>query len=166
MFDIAQESARHTELKRRLLAEHGELDEETLADTLEGLTELNEVIAAALRSALDDESLITALKDRIASMRERSERLASRAKAKRRACAEAMAGCGLQRIDQPDLTVTLRKRSERVEIDSTDLIPASYWRTPAPVLEKRALSDALKAGEAIAGARLVEGESSITVRVK
>ena len=44
-------------LKERLLAELPKLDEETLRDTLEGITDLHEMIAAVIRSALVDEAL-------------------------------------------------------------------------------------------------------------
>ena len=42
-----------------------DLDERTLADTLEGLTELHEILAAVIREALFDEALGSGLKQRI-----------------------------------------------------------------------------------------------------
>jgi hypothetical protein len=55
------EVERYRALRDRLLAEVPNIDEETLADTLEGITELREVLAELLRSALEDEALATAL---------------------------------------------------------------------------------------------------------
>jgi len=166
MLNIATETARHEWLKRRLLGEHPDLDEETLADTLEGLTDLNEVILSALRSALDDEGNIDAIKARIGELRARMDRIEHRARSKRRICAEAMEACSLARIKGADLTVSLRARSKRVEIVDETLLPKSYWRIPDPVIDRRSLSDALKAGQEIKGAELVDGDANIMVRVR
>jgi hypothetical protein len=58
-------------VKQRLLTEYPNLDEETLADTLEGITDLHEMIAAVIRSALVDEALRVGLRSRLDEMRER-----------------------------------------------------------------------------------------------
>lgn len=166
MFEIANETARHEWLKQRLLGEHPDLDEETLADTLEGLTDLNEVILSALRSALDDEADVDAIKARIGDLRARMDRIENRARTKRRICAEAMETCALPRIQGADLTVSLRARSKRVEITDETLLPKTFWRIPDPVIDRRSLSDALKAGSEVEGATLVDGEANIMVRVR
>ena len=51
------ETVKHHALKERLLANWPACDEETLRDTLEGITDLHEMIAAVIRSALVDEAL-------------------------------------------------------------------------------------------------------------
>lgn len=166
MLDIATETARHNWVKQRLIGEHPDLDEETLADTLEGLTDLNEVILAALRSALDDEAHTEALKSRIDDLRARLDRLTERAKAKRRICAEAMETCSISKILGADLTVSLRARSKRVEVLDEARLPETYWKIPAPVIDRRSLGEALKNGNEIEGATLIEGEATVSVRVR
>ncbi len=68
---LEQEALTYKALKERLLVEHVDLDWETLTDTLEGITDLHEMIAAVIRSALVDDALSTGLRTRLGEMKER-----------------------------------------------------------------------------------------------
>ena len=57
--------------RQRLLDEHPNLDDETIRDTLEGITTLHELISELIRSALVDEALQAGLRTRIEEMRQR-----------------------------------------------------------------------------------------------
>ena len=52
-------------LHERLLTSFPEPDDETIRDTLEGITNLHEMIAAVIRSALVDEALCAGLRLRV-----------------------------------------------------------------------------------------------------
>ena len=65
-------------LRARLGEEFPDLDDDTIRDTLEGITDLHEMIAAVIRSALVDEALQAGLRSRLDDMKERLSRLDER----------------------------------------------------------------------------------------
>ena len=68
----------HEYLREKLVEEFRDIDEETLNDTLEGLTNLHEILAAVIRSQQRDGDMVKALKERIGEMRERLKRFEQR----------------------------------------------------------------------------------------
>jgi hypothetical protein len=54
---MRNEVVRYQLLREQLLIRFSDADEETIRDTLEGITDLHEMIAAVIRSALVDEAL-------------------------------------------------------------------------------------------------------------
>ena len=98
-------------IRERIIALEVDLDEETLTDTLEGLTDLHEVVAAVVRSALIDEALVEGLKGHIETMQGRLRRLSERADAQRQIARDAMVEVDLKKITAPDFTVSVRPGS-------------------------------------------------------
>lgn len=158
--------AHYKALRERICAEHEDIDEETLADTLEGLTDLHEAIAAVVRAVLDDEARAEALKIRIRDMRARCERIENRSKQRRRIAAEAMTEAGLRRILAEDMTLSVRPGSPGLAVTEEAAIPEAFWRPAPPVLDRRALLDRLKAGDVVDGAGLSNPAPVLSVRVK
>src|SRR4051812_26812152 len=68
---LAMARAQFHFIRDRLRGEDPGLDEVTLIDTLEGLTDLHEMLAAVVRSALLDEALAAGLSERIGEMQRR-----------------------------------------------------------------------------------------------
>lgn len=158
--------AQHHALRKRLLADDPDLDEETLADTLEGLTDLHEIIAAILRAALTDEALASGLKARICDMQERQKRLAERADKRRQIARETMIEAEIKKITAPDLTVTLRPGTPGLAVVDESAIPEPYWEARLPRLNRQALLADLKQGQVVSGALLSNPQPVISVRTK
>ncbi len=76
---ILHELANHQYLRLKLEEHFPNVDEETLLDTLEGMTNLHEMLAVVVRSQLDDRALAAALRARTRDMQERLARFERRA---------------------------------------------------------------------------------------
>ena len=79
-----------------------------MRDPQKGITELHEIIAAVIRSALVDEALHAGLRFRVDDMKERLSRLDLRANKKRELALHAMSEVGLTKLEQPDFTASTR----------------------------------------------------------
>lgn len=95
-------------VRDRIKAQDPDLDEQTLADTVEGLTKLPDIIEAIVRSALLDEALVKGLKCRIAELQSRIERFQDRASKRRAIAKDVMVDLGIKKINAPDFTASIR----------------------------------------------------------
>jgi hypothetical protein len=163
---IQSESAAYTTFRRQLLSELPDLDEETLADTLEGLTDLREMLAELIRSALDDEALVSGLSTRLSDLKARMERLEARAKRKRQLALRVMSDAVIPNLAVADFTASLKQGPPRVEVLAEDQIPAVYWKPQPAKLDKQGILAALKAGTVIDGAALAAPQIQLSVRTK
>ena len=163
---LSTESNRFMELRRRLIEADPDIDETTLLDTLEGATDLHEAIGEVIRSALEDEAMLSGLKGRLEDLRERLERIRARGEKKRQVALAVMEDTGVEKLMQPDFTVSLRASPQGLTITSEEDIPEWFWVPQAPKLDKRAILDAIKAGTAVMGAELSNSKVSLTVRTK
>ena len=155
----------HANHRDALLLQYPELDDETLADTLDGLTDLNEILAAFIRSALDDQALADALSTRLGQMKTRLDRLRRRAKTKRSHVMNAMTKAELKRLIDHDFTVSLRTGGPTLEILQPDRIPEDYWKPQPPKLDRQRLIHDLKHGLSITGAQLGPRTPHLSVKV-
>jgi hypothetical protein len=163
---IDAEVRRCNAIREAVLAEFGDdLDEQTLADTVEGLVNLHELLSAIIRGALEAEAMVNAMDDLISNMHTRSERLEARAKRLRQIVRDAMANAHIAKLTQPDFTASLRNGTPHVTITDEQAIPESFL-SYRPHINKREILDALKDGAEVAGAALSNPEMVLSVRTK
>ena len=163
---MSVEASKYQLLRERLLADYPTLDEEYLADTLEGITDLHEMIAAVIRSALVDEALQAGLRSRLEEMRQRLARLEERGAKKRQLALDAMCDVGLKKLEQPDFTASARAGMPPLIIMSEGEVPSDYWVPQPPKLDRQSLLADLKRGDVIPGAELGNPKPCLAVRTK
>ena len=156
----------YTAIKEWLRAEDPEIDERTLADTVDGLSDLTEILAEIVRAARKDETEAeVVLKGMIADMTERRARFNDRAERRRNMVRDAMERVGMKSLVMPDFTATVRKAPPHVVIIDEALIPPDYIEQRPHIL-KREIGEALKNGTPVDGAVLSNPGMSLTVRTR
>jgi hypothetical protein len=166
MNQLSCASSHYRTLRDRLKAEDPALDEQTLADTVEGLTDLHEVIGAVVRAALVDEALVTGMRCRIADMQHRLNRLQNRAAKRRQIARDAMLAADVKKVKAPDFTVSVRPGMPALVVIDEEAIPPLYWEPGEPRLRRQVLAADLKQGEEVPGATLSNPESVLSVRTR
>jgi hypothetical protein len=94
-------AAGYRAIQDRIRAVDPQIDEQTLSDTVEGLTDLHEILTAIIRAALADQALATGLEGRIAEMEARRDRLQDRAAKRRQIAKDAMVEVDLKKLSRP-----------------------------------------------------------------
>jgi hypothetical protein len=153
-------------IRDRIRAQDPNLDEQTLADTVEGLTDLHEIVQAVIRSALADEALVRGLKCRISDMQGRLDRLEDRASKRRQIAKDVMVELDLKKINAPDFTASIRPGTAALMVIDEEAVPSIYWQPSEPRLNRQELASELKQGAEIAGAVLSNPEPVLSVRTR
>jgi hypothetical protein len=151
-------TGQYLELRRKL--EDADLDETTIADTIESTGIIDdfqqkaqgvEMVARSFEAS--DEAIkaeISRLSELMAQRRMRAQRLREYLK-------RQMEFAGIEKISSPLFTITIKKNPQSVDVFDARQLPLAYWRqppAPEPTPDKVAIGKALKAGDDVPGARL------------
>ena len=157
---------RYRTVRDRLRTEEPQIDERTLADAVEGLTDLHEILTADIRAALADEALATGLKGRVAEMEDRLARLQDRAAKRRQIARDVMVELDLKKLAAPDFTASLRPGMPALMVIDEAAVPSIYWEPREPRLNRQGLVADLKQGTEITGVTLSNPEPVLSVRTR
>lgn len=126
-------------------------DQQLKFDTIEGQSNLFEVLDAVLDRMANDEAMIEgihAVEKRLGARRARYEH---RIKSARALVEQAMTIAELDSIERPIATLSMAKRAPSVVITEESEIPSDFWKPGTPTLDKKALTAAVRArAEALA----------------
>ena len=132
-----------------LLAET-DLDEQTIADTLEGLAgDLRDKAIAVASVIRNMEADAKAIREAICDMESRLTRIETRTVGLREYLLTTLQATNIRNVECPWFAVSVKKNSPRVVIDDESLLPTEMMTIkppPPPTPNKRAIADALKAG--------------------
>jgi len=153
-------------LRDRIRAQDPQIDDQTLADTVEGLTDLHDIVQAIIRAALTDEALAGGLKCRIAEMEDRLSRLQDRAAKRRQMARDVMVELDLKKLNAPDFTASIREGTPSLMVIDEQAVPSIYWEPREPRLKRQELAQDLKHGGEVPGATLSNPEPILSVRTR
>lgn len=138
-----------------------DLDEQTLADTLEGLSGDFEAKAVSVAMiACNFESTAEQIKAAEKAMSERRRAIEARADRLRTYLKDCMTATGIKRVECPHFVLSIKATPAAVVVFDEDQIPAAFMRQPDPPKpspDKKAIAESIKAGFDVAGCRLESG---------
>lgn len=140
-------------------------DADLLIDMIEGETGVFEIVDALLLADIADDGMLDGIAGAIKALQERKERFDHRIKTRRALIERALLILDLKKVERPTATISLANRAPKTEVDDEAAIPSEFFDTK-PVLAKKRLDEALKAGREVPGAHLSNGSQSLTVRRK
>lgn len=164
---ISADIATQADAARVLLATYADVlagDEQAVADMVEGETDLHSAIAIAADRIAENDALVDAIKSRADALGVRRKRLEAQSDLLRSAIGVAMEVATIKRLQLSEATITLKATPVSAIVMDEAAIPARFWKPQEPKLDKRAVLDALKAKEAVPGAALSNGGSTVQIR--
>lgn len=139
-----------------------DFDAQTVADTIEasGITDELSVKAQGIeyvaRGALSHHDAIDAEIARLQALKAKRDKVAQ---GLRDYLKDNMERAGIEKIECPMFSISIRKNPPSVEVFDTAMLPKELWRTPEPkppvaAPDKARIKEALQHGEEVPGARL------------
>ena len=123
-------------------------DEQTIADTLDGMSgDLEEKAIAVAKFARNLEAEADAISDAIKAMQARASATAHKAVGLRKYLMDAMIAAGVRKVACPYFVVSVRETPAAVVIDDEAAIPSHFMvqpEQPPPRPDKRAIAEAIK----------------------
>lgn len=169
MTNITRELKIQGEAARSLLANIRDVigDDTEMAETaVEGETTLREIISDAVDRLEELKAHRAAIETRIKDLGDRRDRFEDQEGRIKAAVHVAMGQAEMRKLELPQATVSLRAVPPKAEVTDEALLPSKFFKTPEPKLDKTAVLNALKAKEFVPGARLSNGNETISIRVK
>lgn len=140
-------------------------DLEVIRDTIEGEIDLRGLICLAAEQNLADAAQVSGITEIMEKLSVRRDRIKKRVEMRRVAILAAMQAGEIKSVETPAGTITRKAVPPSLLILEEAAIPSDYWEAQEPKLNKKAVTDALKAGKDIPGAMMSNGGETIAIKV-
>lgn len=156
------DNIRHlAQIIRDMLGE--DFDDETFLDTLDGETDVMDIIASLVKARAEAKANETAARELAAEWGSRARRMADKQKSIAAALGAILDATGMNKINHPLATISRTKPRAVVSIINENEIPTQLTiRQP----DKKAILEQMKSGSPVPGAELTMGEPGVMVRIK
>lgn len=164
--NAAHDLTREIEAAKILRANFADLigdDEDFGADMVEGETNLNEMIGKVIEQIAADTAAVAGMDEFIQRMEGRRDRHKKRIETMKTALLVGLQQSGRKTFPHALATLSLKAVPPKVEVTNEVEIPTKFWKRKDPVLDRKALMDALKAKETVTGAKLSEASKTIAI---
>lgn len=164
--DYTQEQLqRQAMAAKALIEELNTGDDESLThDLVEGETNFFEAVDSALGEMTDCEIIKQGCEAEIARIKKRLDRAKARIEKLKGMIDQGFHLAEIQSHQFATATISKKKVPPKLIVSDEAQIPAKFFKTPDPVLDKKALFDAIKGGESVPGASQSNGGSTIQIR--
>ena len=152
LYELTQQQL---ELKQQLMEMN--LDEQTIADTIEGSSlEISKKIENYGIVLRDRESFVDAISKEIERLTERMNAEKKRIERTKNWLLSSMVTLEIKQVECPLFTIAVQDNPPSVDVYNDNLIPEEYMRVPepkppVPAPDKRLILSDLKAGKEVAG---------------
>lgn len=140
-------------------------DEDVIRDSVEGETNLHELLAKLVEDDATDDALAASTAALAEKIGARAVRIKKRIETRRAIMANAMQVAELKTLETAGGTVSQKKVPPKLVVIEEADIPAAFFKPQPPKLDRKALTDALKVeGVSIPGAAMSNGSMSVQIR--
>jgi predicted nuclease with TOPRIM domain len=163
--DLTHHLRDETALAQQLLAEYRQQldeDEQAIADTIEGETNLMGVIDIVLNRLATIEDHVEALTTQGRKLNARNARFKAAHERLRAALLATVEAIGIKKLERPTATISHRKVPPTAVITNEAELPPQYLIPQPAKIDRNALNAALKEGS-VPGAELSNGSTTISI---
>ena len=141
-------------------------DDEALFDTCDGLTEAADVVALFVRQSREAAAMAAAVRSLVQDYIFRCGLLEGRSERLKSAALRLMEDMGEKTLRRPEFTLSVSNRPGKLEVYDEEAIPDSFFDYETKVVRTLNKDRLAAAPELPPGARMTNGQSVLSVRMK
>jgi hypothetical protein len=141
-------------------------DEEAWLSAIESETDVNHLLSAIVWRIEDSKAIVIGTQDRFEELKARKERYEHKVDVLRELAFKLMQAAELAKVTLPEATLSLRASAPQLVGDADPKELADRFCKISRSVDRTAIREALKDGQAVPGFQLSNSPPSLTIRIK